>query len=197
MHRATKYDMNNTSSMPIMGDPSTNSNDDNVVMLQDEKITSWSTLDVSILSCLLCLVVISLYQKINFLLKLFLMTLTALVQITIYTCISKTHQPEKRSMSEEVRISPPSIPSSSDWKNEIISTNISTFSNDEESVYNEWPSWLEPALLMSLLIVLLHLLDRQIELTSRSDFLWMTKLRSDEDGGDTMLGINKVTKLIR
>jgi len=178
---------------------SMNYSDDRDLKLEDDKITSWSTLDVSILSCILCLVVISLYQKVNFILKLLLMTLTATVQITIYTCISKTQQREKYSRNE-VMISSSSLSSSSfHVKREILTwptnlTNISMFSNDEESIYYEWPSWLEPALLMSLLIILLHILDRQIELTSRSDFLWMTKLRSEEDGGDTMLGINKVIK---
>ena len=167
-----------------------NNSDGHDLKLELDKITNWSTLDVSILSCILCLVVISLYQKVNFILKLFLMTLTAIVQITVYTCISKTQQHEKD--NEVISISSTSNFSSSRFAREIVATNISMFSNDEEIVYYEWPSWLEPALLMSLLIVLLHILDRQIELTSRSDFLWMTKLRSEEDGGDTMLGINKV-----
>lgn len=39
---------------------------------------------------------------------------------------------------------------------------------------------------------MLHLLDRQTELTSRTDFLWRTKLRSEEEGVDTMRGINKI-----
>ena len=38
----------------------------------------------------------------------------------------------------------------------------------------------------------LHLLDRQSELTSRSDFLWQYKLSSEEEGVDTMRGINKI-----
>ena len=165
----------------------------NLNLGQDDKITSWSTLDVSILSCILCLVVISLYQKVNFILKLFLMTLTAIVQITIYTCISKTQQQqEKDSKNEVISISSSSNSSSVHFEGEVVTTNISMFSDEEEILYYEWPSWLEPALLVGLLIVLLHILDRQIELTSRSDFLWMTKLRSEEDGGDTMLGINKV-----
>ena len=123
------------------------------------------------------------------------MTLTAIVQITVYTCISKEHPEENiSSMNDLVIISPPTTQKTSSEGYEVMGTNISTFSNTDESVYYQWPLWLEPALLMSLLIVLLHLLDRQIELTSRSDFLWMTKLRSEEDGGDTMLGINKVIK---
>ena len=49
-----------------------------------------------------------------------------------------------------------------------------------------------PALLVGLLTCTLHLLDRQVELTSRSDFLWRTKLSSEEEGVDTMRGINKI-----
>ena len=61
------------------------------------------------------------------------------------------------------------------------------------SRFNElWPIWLAPALLLSFLACFLHLLDRQAELTSRSDFLWQYKLSSEEEGVDTMRGINKI-----
>ena len=42
------------------------------------------------------------------------------------------------------------------------------------------------------LACLLHLLDRQVELSIRSDFLWQYKLSSEEEGVDTMRGINKI-----
>ena len=159
-------------------------------MLEDEKIRDGSRQDASMLSCLLCLVVVSLYQKIHFLLKLCLMTLTALVQIVIFTCISKSSSP---SIYDITSISSLNSSITSVVEGENTGTpNASLLANQQQAVYNEWPSWLEPFLLMSLFIVLLHLLDRQIEIMSRSDFLWMTKLRSEEDGGDTMLGINKV-----
>jgi hypothetical protein len=35
-------------------------------------------------------------------------------------------------------------------------------------------------------------LNRQVELASRSDFLWQYKLSSEEEGVDTMRGINKI-----
>lgn len=159
---------------------------------KDEIIRHGSLEDASMLSCLLCLVVVSLYQKINFLLKLCLMTLTALVQIVIYTCISKSS-----SLSIQDITSTPSSNSTSIVDGEsIVTPKVSLLVNQQQVVHNEWPFWLEPVLLMSLFIVLLHLLDRQIEIMSRSDFLWMTKLRSEEDGGDTMLGINKVIHLL-
>lgn len=39
---------------------------------------------------------------------------------------------------------------------------------------------------------LLHILDRQFELTSRTDFLFRNKLSTEEEGVDTMRGINKI-----
>ena len=59
--------------------------------------------------------------------------------------------------------------------------------------YNEfWPIWLAPAALIGFLTCFLHLLNRQVELASRSDFLWQYKLSSEEEGVDTMRGINKI-----
>ena len=49
-----------------------------------------------------------------------------------------------------------------------------------------------PILIVALATLVLHLLDRQIELTSRSDFLWRSKLSSEEEGVETMRGINKI-----
>ena len=47
-------------------------------------------------------------------------------------------------------------------------------------------------LIVGILLCLLHLLDRQVEFTTRTDFLWRTKLGSEEEGVDTMRGINKI-----
>ena len=59
--------------------------------------------------------------------------------------------------------------------------------------YNEfWPIWLAPTALIGFLTCFLHLLNRQVELASRSDFLWQYKLSSEEEGVDTMRGINKI-----
>ncbi|XP_066589083.1 adenylate cyclase type 2 [Prorops nasuta] len=46
----------------------------------------------------------------------------------------------------------------------------------------------------SLLLVtsILHVLDRQMEFTSRIDFLWKSKLRVEQDEVETMRGINKI-----
>ncbi len=55
-----------------------------------------------------------------------------------------------------------------------------------------FPPWLTASLLPASLAALLHLLDRQAERTRRTDFLWRTKLSSEEEGVDTMRGINKI-----
>ena len=55
-----------------------------------------------------------------------------------------------------------------------------------------WPEVVCPILLVALTLLVLHLVDRQNELTSRSDFLWRSKLSSEEEGVDTMRGINKI-----
>ena len=46
--------------------------------------------------------------------------------------------------------------------------------------------------LISFLVCFLHLLDRQVELAARSDFQWQYKLSCEEEGVDTMRGINKI-----
>ncbi|CAK9803040.1 Adenylate cyclase type 2 [Anthophora quadrimaculata] len=46
--------------------------------------------------------------------------------------------------------------------------------------------------LLILVCLVLHVLDRQIEYTSRTDFLWQTKLKIEQDEVETMRGINKI-----
>ncbi|RWS16946.1 hypothetical protein B4U79_08389 [Dinothrombium tinctorium] len=43
-----------------------------------------------------------------------------------------------------------------------------------------------------LVILLLNILDREVEQTARSDFLWRAKLRVEQDEVETMGGINKI-----
>ena len=47
-------------------------------------------------------------------------------------------------------------------------------------------------MLVLFLACLLHLIDRQVESSSRTEFLWQTKLSNEEEGNETMRGINKV-----
>ncbi|RZF36709.1 hypothetical protein LSTR_LSTR005022 [Laodelphax striatellus] len=41
-------------------------------------------------------------------------------------------------------------------------------------------------------LILFHVLDRQIEFTSRTDFLWKAKLKVEQEEVETMRGINKI-----
>lgn len=43
-----------------------------------------------------------------------------------------------------------------------------------------------------LVMLILHVLDRQVEYTSRIDFLWQSKLKVEQDEVETMRGINKI-----
>ena len=52
-------------------------------------------------------------------------------------------------------------------------------------------------MLVLFLACLLHLIDRQVESSSRTEFLWQTKLSSEEEGVETMRGINKVGSWIQ
>ncbi|CAB3259559.1 unnamed protein product [Arctia plantaginis] len=47
-------------------------------------------------------------------------------------------------------------------------------------------------LILVFLAALLHILDRQIEFTSRTDFLWKDKLKFEQEEVETMRGINKI-----
>lgn len=54
------------------------------------------------------------------------------------------------------------------------------------------PFGAKACLMLVILVFLLHILDRQIEFTSRTDFLWKTKLKIEQEEVETMRGINKV-----
>lgn len=49
-------------------------------------------------------------------------------------------------------------------------------------------------LVLVFVATLLHILDRQIEFTSRTDFLWKDKLKFEQEEVETMRGINKVSR---
>lgn len=46
--------------------------------------------------------------------------------------------------------------------------------------------------LLALVCLVLYILDRQVEYTSRTDFLWQSKLKIEQDEVETMRGINKI-----
>ncbi|XP_043681130.1 adenylate cyclase type 2 [Vespula pensylvanica] len=51
---------------------------------------------------------------------------------------------------------------------------------------------LEIGYLLLLVAFVLHVLDRQVEYTSRTDFIWKSKLKVEQDDVETMRGINKI-----
>lgn len=48
------------------------------------------------------------------------------------------------------------------------------------------------ALVLAMVVIFFHILDRQIEYTSRTDYLWKEKLKVEQEEVETMRGINKV-----
>ncbi|XP_032520259.2 adenylate cyclase type 2 isoform X2 [Danaus plexippus] len=61
--------------------------------------------------------------------------------------------------------------------------------------HTEFPSLpysAKAGLVLVFLAALLHILDRQIEFTSRTDFLWKDKLKLEQEEVETMRGINKI-----
>lgn len=62
----------------------------------------------------------------------------------------------------------------------------------QENGFEELPMQLKMTLALAVTMVLFHILDRQIEFTSRSDFLWKAKLKVEQEEVETMRGINKI-----
>ncbi|XP_060535203.1 adenylate cyclase type 2-like isoform X2 [Cylas formicarius] len=54
------------------------------------------------------------------------------------------------------------------------------------------PFELKTALVLAMIVILFHILDRQIEFTSRTDYLWKAKLKVEQEEVETMRGINKI-----
>ncbi|KAL1516593.1 hypothetical protein ABEB36_000488 [Hypothenemus hampei] len=51
---------------------------------------------------------------------------------------------------------------------------------------------LKTALVLAIVVSFFHILDRQIEYTSRTDYLWKAKLKVEQEEVETMRGINKI-----
>ncbi|VEN55522.1 unnamed protein product [Callosobruchus maculatus] len=54
------------------------------------------------------------------------------------------------------------------------------------------PFEVKTGLALALVVILFHVLDRQIEFTSRTDYLWKAKLKVEQEEVETMRGINKI-----
>lgn len=119
------------------------------------------------ISPLVILVSISLFLHIGFLIKLILMT----VYLSTFTAVAF----------------------SSFGNNRDGFSFLDGFSNpDDDQFVTWWPQAISTALFHYMFCFLLHILDRQVEFTSRSDFLWKAKLRVEQDEVETMGGINKI-----
>ncbi|XP_012254262.2 adenylate cyclase type 2 [Athalia rosae] len=58
--------------------------------------------------------------------------------------------------------------------------------------FSDIPYLAQTAYLLMVVVLILHVLDRQVEYTSRADFLWKSKLKVEQDEVETMRGINKI-----
>nr|XP_034831481.1 adenylate cyclase type 2-like [Maniola hyperantus] len=63
---------------------------------------------------------------------------------------------------------------------------------DYDTEFSMLPYAAKAGLVLVFLAALLHILDRQIEFTSRTDFLWKDKLKFEQEEVETMRGINKI-----
>ncbi|XP_075978653.1 adenylate cyclase type 2 Ac76E [Anticarsia gemmatalis] len=63
---------------------------------------------------------------------------------------------------------------------------------DIDNEFTMLPYAAKAGLILVFLAALLHILDRQIEFTSRTDFLWKDKLKFEQEEVETMRGINKI-----
>ncbi|CAH2039985.1 unnamed protein product, partial [Iphiclides podalirius] len=61
-----------------------------------------------------------------------------------------------------------------------------------DTEFSMLPYSAKAGLVLIFLAALLHILDRQIEFTSRTDFLWKDKLKFEQEEVETMRGINKI-----
>ncbi|KAJ2944167.1 hypothetical protein O0L34_g18138 [Tuta absoluta] len=63
---------------------------------------------------------------------------------------------------------------------------------DNNNEFSELPYAAKVGMVLVFLAALLHVLDRQIEFTSRTDFLWKDKLKLEQEEVEIMRGINKI-----
>lgn len=62
-------------------------------------------------------------------------------------------------------------------------------------MFDEFPALsfeIKGALVLIIVVILFHILDRQLEYTARTDYLWKAKLKVEQEEVETMRGINKI-----
>ncbi|KAJ8924909.1 hypothetical protein NQ315_001066, partial [Exocentrus adspersus] len=67
--------------------------------------------------------------------------------------------------------------------------------HDDSFFQDEFPKVpfeIKTALVLAMVVLFFHILDRQIEFTSRTDYLWKAKLKVEQEEVETMRGINKI-----
>ncbi|KAK9892996.1 hypothetical protein WA026_023210 [Henosepilachna vigintioctopunctata] len=77
----------------------------------------------------------------------------------------------------------------------VIYSYLEFFQVYHDTVFDEVPYLpfeLKSALVLTLIVLLFHILDRQLEFTARTDYLWKAKLKVEQDEVETMRGINKI-----
>ncbi|CAH0729470.1 unnamed protein product, partial [Brenthis ino] len=110
-------------------------------------------------SSVLTLASISVFLRLGFVLKLFLMIGTLIGHITLFSSAELFSQYQNK---------------------------------DPDTEFSMLPYAAKAGLVLVFLAALLHILDRQIEFTSRTDFLWKDKLKFEQEEVETMRGINKI-----
>ncbi|KAF2905422.1 hypothetical protein ILUMI_00748 [Ignelater luminosus] len=76
-----------------------------------------------------------------------------------------------------------------------IYSQLQVFYNYHNSLKDKFPLLpfeVRISLILIVIVILYYLLDRQIEFTSRTDYLWKSKLMVEQDEVETMRGINKI-----
>ncbi|XP_018332829.1 adenylate cyclase type 2 [Agrilus planipennis] len=119
---------------------------------------AYTILQTYLYSSALALTAISVFLKMDFLLKLFLMVVSTTVHIGLYSYLKLFN----------------SYDDPGDEKLSLVPVEAKSF------------------LIFAIIVIMYHILDRQIQFTSRTDFLWKSKLKIEQEEVETMRGINKI-----
>ncbi|XP_046396288.1 adenylate cyclase type 2-like isoform X2 [Ischnura elegans] len=113
-------------------------------------------------SSVLALATVSVFLRVGFLLKLLVMATSMAAHLLLFH-----HLPAARSL-------------------------FTRFYSIHDDGFPELPIEAKTSLSLAILALLFHVLDRQIEFTSRTDFLWKAKLKIEQEEVEVMRGINKI-----
>ncbi|KAL3275215.1 hypothetical protein HHI36_019984 [Cryptolaemus montrouzieri] len=77
----------------------------------------------------------------------------------------------------------------------VIYSYLDFFQVYHNVIFDEFPGLpfeFKSALVLAVIVLLFHILDRQLEFTARTDYLWKAKLKVEQEEVETMRGINKI-----